>query len=381
MGVLYRTIENLSRANFSELAQTTKKEYNVCDKKFNKNHGKHMNNKQKLLQRDFSQLSSEAGISEAVIRTHLQRRINQTNSEKNAEKEPEKMGFSTSGLTEATSNWTPQELWDMAFRVQKSTSEREKNRDKRSVLFNLNQPVGIAFFSDLHLGSSATDYVQLKEDTEIVQKTENMFAAFTGDGIDNWISSRMQNLSASQGMPFSAELQLLKNWITMLKGKLLFVVAGNHDNWTKRMSGLDFFVDSLKDTKTLYDTEEIRFNLGFKNGYQWKVKARHKWRYNSVFNATHAIEVGWERGGWDFDVGIGGHTHIGTVCRPFFRHEQKLYALLIGTYKIHDKFGKTIGAPVPYGRGCGVMIFCPDGRTHWCENVHIAAAILNSGAL
>jgi hypothetical protein len=86
--------------------------------------------------------------------------------------------------------------------------------------------------------------------------------------------------------------------------------------------------------------------------------------------------VGWDRGDIDYDWAVGGHTHIGTYCRPFHRHGKRRYAILTGTYKIHDSFGEELNFPSPKDSGCGAMVLHPDGRQWFFEKLHEAAEFL-----
>ena len=166
-------------------------------------------------------------------------------------------------------------------------------------------------------------------------------------------------------------------YFNKLQGSILFWCSGNHENWTRKVSGIDFIREGLKGSLCLYDRTQISFTLRWgKNEQKWLV--RHKWRYSSIFNATHGLEVGWERVGYNFDVGVGGHTHIATLCRPFIRENKKRFAVLLGTYKIRDNFGRECGFPASVGRGSGAFVYHPDGRVFWCDDLPTAKDLLQT---
>ena len=110
-------------------------------------------------------------------------------------------------------------------------------------------------------------------------------------------------------------------------------------------------------------------------------KCRHRWKYSSVFNVTHGIEVGWERGGVDFDLALGGHTHVGTFCRPFLRHGKMRLAVLTGTYKTNGEYGRELGLPLPHGTGSGAHVFFPGEPPLFCQTVQRAAWILKAAGV
>ena len=238
-----------------------------------------------------------------------------------------------------------------------------------------NQPVGIAFLSDLHFGSQETDYRAAKADGEIIRDTEGLYCGYHGDGYDNWIVGRLQRLQRDQAMPYDAEVQLFVNYLEMLKHEMLFAIPGNHEGWTYSLAGLEVVKQTLQNAMALYYPDEVVFRLKV-GPSTWVVKARHQWKYSSIFNPTQAQEVGWQRGDVDFDIALGGHTHVGTYCRPFHRHGKKRFAILTGTYKVNDRYGRQLGFPEPKGLGSGAMLFHPDGRTMWAEDLETAADFL-----
>jgi len=277
------------------------------------------------------------------------------------------------GLTVDSDIEDPDELWRAAFSAQVKAKRGEKRNSQRIEIPDA-KPFALALLSDIHIGSASTDYRQAKADAEIVRDTPGMYAGYHGDGVDNWILSKLAGLQRNQALTFDSEIQLFGAWLNLLKGKLLFAVSGNHDNWTHILSGFDRIRGALRGTQCLYDQHEVTFDLGW-NRQQWKIKARHSFSHRSIFNVTHGLEVNWERGGTDFDIVVGGHTHVGALCRPFYRQGKKRFACLTGTYKVDDEFGRKIGAAPSRDRGCGALVFSQDG-IFWTENLGIASQFL-----
>jgi hypothetical protein len=77
-----------------------------------------------------------------------------------------------------------------------------------------------------------------------------------------------------------------------------------------------------------------------------------------------------------FDIGVGGHTHIGTLMRPFFRHGREKLAILTGAYKRFDSYSKELGYAETVTTGCGAVIFHPDGRIWYSSNLKTACEYL-----
>jgi hypothetical protein len=77
-----------------------------------------------------------------------------------------------------------------------------------------------------------------------------------------------------------------------------------------------------------------------------------------------------------FDIGLAGHTHIATLHREFIKHNEKRDAILIGTYKIRDEYGRDLGFAAPVGLGSGAFVMLPDGRRFWCDDIPTAKDLL-----
>jgi predicted MPP superfamily phosphohydrolase len=232
-----------------------------------------------------------------------------------------------------------------------------------------NRPFAIVFLSDLHIGSSGVDYRQAKTDAETVKNTPNMYAVFHGDGIDNWIIPKMAGLQRGQLIPFDREIALFKAWLCTLDEKLIAVVAGNHDNWTTRMSGIDWLKDVVAPT-ALYNSQEMIFDLNFGDN-SIRICVRHKWRGTSIHNPTHGIERASKD--IDADVYVGGHTHIGTLFRSFVVRQKYRIAVLTGTYKQNDSYALELNVPECMHPGSGAVIIDTDGSMTWTQNIQEAA--------
>jgi transposase-like protein len=241
-----------------------------------------------------------------------------------------------------------EEIWQKAFLAQERAEVVRQAKDERRITLP-NEPCALVVLSDIHFGDPETDHKAARRDAEIVRDTEGMYALFNGDGVNNWIVEKLMSLQRSQALTFREEMTLFVDWLEILGDDLKVVIDGNHEHWTEKLAGIPLLATLLKGKKAIVD---------------------------AVFNPTHGQEVGWERGDDDYDIALGGHTHIGTLCRPFYRHNRKRWAVLTGTYKVGDGFGRSLGFPSPKGRGCGALLFHPDGRMLFVEDLETAAEFL-----
>ncbi len=268
-------------------------------------------------------------------------------------------------------------LWNGVIAKQIDYYDHISRKQSQTITLNTDRPIAIAYLSDLHLGSAGTDYISVKRDAELVRDTDGMYAVFHGDGMDNWIVGKLQGLQRNQVVQYDDEWRLFASWIGILSPKLLAVVSGNHELWSYKIAHLDIVRDALKGVRCLYDKHQVVFDLHL-NKTRIRHIVRHKWRYNSIYNPTHGLEVAWDRGDIDYDVAIGGHTHIGTFFREFVRHNKKRLAVLTGTYKLVDTFARELGFARPYGKGAGAIIYFPDGKLFHVDDIATAAALLKS---
>ena len=259
-------------------------------------------------------------------------------------------------------------LWDYA-----TSNPSVKRKDIPFVTFPANESFAIVFLSDLHIGNAATDYENLRRDAEIIRTTDNMYAFFHGDGIDNWIVGKLQSLQRGQSIPFDSEMALFQAWITTIQPKLIGVVAGNHDNWTKKMAGIDY-LKHISPPFAMYDANEVIFRLLWGSNSK-TIAVRHKWRGTSILNPTHGMERASKD--IDADIYVGGHTHIGTLFRDFVVRQRDRIAVLTGTYKVVDSYGDELGLPPPQHSGCGAIVFDPDGSMTVMRNLTEAARYLD----
>lgn len=276
------------------------------------------------------------------------------------------------GIDLVDSALDPTEIWEWAKRKQRHRDQQEARRSSQRIIVPGNAPFGIAYLADLHLGG-ATDYAAIHHDAKLVRDTPRLYAGFLGDGVDNWIHAKLMGLQRQQEIAFDEEWCLFRDFLGILGNKLLFLVSGNHELWSFALAGIDR-AKSMLSSLVLYNKHEVVFDLVLDTA-SWTVKARHKWRGSSVFNETHGVEVGWERGDTDFDVGIGAHDHRGTLCRPFYRHGIQRFAIKIGTYK-QDDYGVQLGLPRTHGSGCGATIHWPDRRMTFIQDLDTAAEFL-----
>ena len=253
-------------------------------------------------------------------------------------------------------------------------AKKKRNRRRKQNIFFDRGPICIVCASDFHIGSENTDMARLDADIELINKTPGMYLGIHGDVLDNYIVGRLALLNMGRDNSIKTEWELATYFLKKASPKLLWNVSGNHDNWTTKVSGLDFLADTISHIKknVLYHSDQLYFTVtAGKVVYRFLV--RHKWRGNSQWNPLHAI---WKHPKFDdkpFDVGIGGHTHASGVYGTFNHNGQASLGILSGAYKRDDSFAVEQGFPAPNDK-CAIAVILDDkGNKFACDSLEAAA--------
>jgi hypothetical protein len=263
------------------------------------------------------------------------------------------------------------EFLEALFDRQRRRFAQEHSRNSQKITLPA-EPCAVALLSDTHFGNDGTDVEAAFRDAHIVARTPGMYAGFHGDIIDNWIIGKLQSLQRGQAVDFGGEIRIARLWLEQLGRKLIYALPGNHELWSARLAGIDILGGWLAGRKILYDPHELNFSLNVGSG-QWKWRVRHKWKGKSLYNDLHGLFVGWERGTSPYEIAVGGHTHAGTLFGQVYKHEKVLLGVLTGSYKQIDPYARENGFEKHHGRGCGAIVFHPDGRRWMVEHLDEAA--------
>lgn len=113
----------------------------------------------------------------------------------------------------------------------KRFKQRKAAADARKwfrVKVSTDEPIGVTWFGDPHIGSNGCNVPLLRRDVDIVSKTPGMFGANIGDTVDGW-GGRLIKLYAENDVSKKTE-RLLARWFLRDSGvKWLLWLHGNHD--------------------------------------------------------------------------------------------------------------------------------------------------------
>jgi hypothetical protein len=250
----------------------------------------------------------------------------------------------------------------------------QTNRDRKKALARrfciaeivTQKPIGITFKSDQHLTMHGPcDVERAFRDAEIVQQVPGMFALLGGDGVDNHIKHRAAMVG--KGSRPTDEYRLYDGYLRTLGHKVLAMISGNHDDWTKDNSGVDM-VGILASRHRIHfapDVVVMTIRLvpepGAEPSAEYVVKMRHQYRFNSSLNVGHAVKRMWDMDGDDFDIGVVCHNHE-AHSEVFNRHGQTRVALRPGSYQVESSFSRRIGFDQSYPTCPGVVLWPGERR-------------------
>lgn len=270
---------------------------------------------------------------------------------------------------------TPEEIWSRAISINRRRIEKGDWKQRRAIKFETG-PVVLLAIADLHLGSGGVDYAAIDQDISLINGLHDsgvqVAVLLVGDLIDNYIIGRLKDLRMT-GSPFLTveEWGLCDYALTRLAPFLIGSVAGNHDNWSWALSGIDLLreVHKKRSPGILYDPYELSFDL-IVGDHVSRVVARHKWRGNSMYNPTHGMEHRHHTQGRPFDIGIAAHTHRGGLAREMSNGDRIAYGLMCGSYKKQDQYADMLGLPPALPTTAVAVVVDETGIDFATSNVH-----------
>jgi hypothetical protein len=243
----------------------------------------------------------------------------------------------------------------VAHRI-KQFKQKKKAHDQRKcvdVKVKIDGPIGIQWFGDPHVDDDGTDIEALQDHTDLVNRTEGMFAANVGDTTNNWVG-RLARLYAQQGTT-AKQAWALAEWFVK-RCPWLVMIGGNHDLWSGAGDPLNWIA---RGQTQIHAASEARFALCFPNGARYVVNSRHDFNGHSMWNPAHGQMKAAQMGPRDH-LAVSGHKHIsgygvikdsatGRVC----------HGLQVGSYKLIDAFAKERGFRDQMLGPCAVTVINP----------------------
>lgn len=252
--------------------------------------------------------------------------------------------------------------WEAVVGFQKELKKAKVEQPVAHMRIKTDKWIGIAFQGDLHLGNMATDYERLLIDKELIQANDNVYLVINGDYCDNYIAGSHAGGSFEALFPPAVQKDLAKDYIEDVKEKVLALVAGCHDLWSLKIDDFDLTEYLAKHGNAVYlgSGGDLFLQVG---KVEYKIKMRHKYRFNSTDNATHTVKKMFEKEG-GFDVGCLGHNHIAAMeetIKEGLDGPLKRIFLRSGSYKTIDRYSSQMGFSDAM-HGVPIVLFNPHSR-------------------
>lgn len=202
-------------------------------------------------------------------------------------------------------------------------------------------PILIVFAGDQHFGNAGTDVERAFREAELIRSTPGAYAWLMGDICDNYIVGKLQAVRFASRSSVPDEWLLSRKYLETLGDKIIAVNSGNHPGWTEMLTGIDYDRE-ITPEGPLYDTDEITATVRVGRG-SVVIRARHKWKGNSIYNPTHGMERAARFDTPNVDILAGAHTHPGAMVREFNLDGKPRLAVQSSAYKFIDGYAKREG--------------------------------------
>jgi hypothetical protein len=267
----------------------------------------------------------------------------------------------------------PDEVYARACAQWRGAQALQRRRATQKLIFDRG-PVALAFTGDQHLGGRGVNVPRCFAEAELIARTPGMWAVTVGDILDNFIWASLLGLRLETEFTIPDEWALVRRYLAILGPRLVLSVGGNHDAWTRRLAGVDYFREALAEVNPdcIYDADDARIQL-MVGEIPFHGRIRHKWKGHSIYNPSHGIEraAKWDQ---DFQWGVGAHTHASGVVRSFNNGGVNGMAAMVGSYKRVDHYARRLGFPKS-NQSCAVVIVFDDETRSMTgfDNLHLAA--------
>lgn len=236
--------------------------------------------------------------------------------------------------------------------VQRAARERHVHLD-----IDDDRPVALVAVSDQHIATQGpVQLAAMRQDAELIATEPGMFAILGGDGVDNHIKHRSAMLGGDR---VADSWRLYDHYLRLLGPKVLAVVSGNHDDWTRDIAGIDMVQQLAQRNAMHYCPDEALLNITL-GTQRYRYLMRHQYRFNSSMNLTHSAKRLWEYAGDEADIVCVCHHHEG-AAETVLRHGLPRVMLRPGSYQLQSGYSRRIGFPQSQPT-CPTVIVFPDRR-------------------
>jgi hypothetical protein len=241
------------------------------------------------------------------------------------------------------------ETWiDDLYENAKEQARLRLMTEKEETVFTVRIPERLpslyVWTADQHLLDGGTDHDLWDEDVETWMNTPGVYIAAGGDWA-NWFSPAvLARAMPANTLPNDLTEPIIRKHVSKLKGRLLFGVVGNHDEFPGATGWhpINKIYRDI-DVPDLGPGGNVHIQFGTKEekwfDTDYLVAARHSFNFNSSVNDTNSMRQLWVQAGCP-DIVCTAHLHRPTMHNPTFDGRDTVW-IRNGSYKRNDHHAKS----------------------------------------
>jgi len=205
-----------------------------------------------------------------------------------------------------------EKLWEMAYGFQEASAGLSTRRTEQDVYLDVDYVIGVVFVADGHIGAIDSPLNYFRHRIKLIAQEPRLYTIDCGDKIDNYKPDKYAAGMFGELFPPAMQKRLMENLYSELKGKWLAWVQGCHDEWSHDTDDFDLteWMASQFGGVNLGHGGLLRLHVGDE---LYEIAVRHKYRYNSSYNWTHAPKQLVRFDEKTADVAVVAHNHVTAV--------------------------------------------------------------------
>lgn len=225
----------------------------------------------------------------------------------------------------------------------------------------------VTFSADKHIALKApVSLRRIRIDGEVMADTPDLHVVEVGDAVDNHIKHRAAVLS-SESKP-QTQYEFFDHYLALIKHRILCMVTGNHEYWTKQIAGIDVVQWLADKHRICYAPHEAR--LTCRVGTQtYRIGVRHQYRLSSSFNQTHSVKQWVRLGASDFDIAVIGHHHEHAYEEWVYR-DKLCHVARPGSYQVSSAYSAQMGYNLAIPTCPTFLLFPAERKITYVSNIH-----------
>lgn len=239
-----------------------------------------------------------------------------------------------------TTDW--REIFEHAKRTKELKRKASWSQDFAAIniqkKYGITKPIVIQCLSDLHIGSLATNYDALKEITDGILNTPNLYVILNGDLTETTVMFKNALAVHSQSMDIDMQHNVLESWLNTIAPKVLSAGWDNHGIEREEKWGAYSHIKELLNRRFIYHNGmgEIEIEHGEAT---YRLIVSHKIAGYSIFNQLHGAKRLMRLQFPNADICITGDKHTPDI-ETYYEGKFKRAALMGGSFKMDDGYSK-----------------------------------------